>query len=167
MKCASERIGLLVFCVNRELFAIPLTCVNRVVRAVERTPVPDASAYIEGLINVHGQIYSVINTAVRLGFNRCPIRLSDKMILLNTVLSTVLLVNNLMGVYTVSGDELIQRDRVVPEFNCVDAIMKLNGQIVMILDQEEFSGCVLPQPSSGNQSSIESSYCKYPRDRHS
>ena len=54
----------LVFGLNGNRFAISLNFVQRVVRVVEITPVPEPPAGIRGVINVEGQIIPVIDLGI-------------------------------------------------------------------------------------------------------
>lgn len=59
--------ALLAFTVAEQRFAIPLTFVERVIRSVEVTTVPDAHAFVYGIIDFHGKIIPVINLRKRFG----------------------------------------------------------------------------------------------------
>ena len=52
---------ILVFALDEPRYALPLSAVERVVRAVEITPLPNAPAIIQGAINVQGAIIPVVN----------------------------------------------------------------------------------------------------------
>jgi purine-binding chemotaxis protein CheW len=50
------------FKVNNELFAIDVMQVKEVLRYSELTPVPGSSSYIKGIINLRGNVVTVIDT---------------------------------------------------------------------------------------------------------
>jgi len=50
-----------VFTLGHHRFALPLDCVERVVRAVEVTPLPDTPDTVAGVINVQGRLVPVVD----------------------------------------------------------------------------------------------------------
>ena len=63
------------FKVNNELFAIDVMQVKEVLRYSEITPVPGSSSYIRGIINLRGNVVTVIDT--RLLFSLAPREIDD------------------------------------------------------------------------------------------
>jgi purine-binding chemotaxis protein CheW len=69
--------SILTFHLCNQLFGIDITTVKEIDRNVEFTPVPDAPPFIVGLLNMRGQIVTLINLAALTGFehyrngNRC------------------------------------------------------------------------------------------------
>lgn len=53
--------------VGPQLFALPLGCVTRALRMAACTPVPDAPAWLVGLLNLAGQSLPVLDLGRRLG----------------------------------------------------------------------------------------------------
>ncbi len=64
--------------------ALPVAMVERVVRAVAITPLPEAPAAIAGVINVEGRILPVIDLRQRLGLPGRPLSTADRMVILAT-----------------------------------------------------------------------------------
>ncbi len=58
-------IQLVGFRVGREAYGVPIAMVREIVRAVEITPVPDAPAHVEGVVNLRGRIVPVIDLRKR------------------------------------------------------------------------------------------------------
>lgn len=56
-----ERIVLLE--AGGQLFGVPITTVREIVPAVRATPLPGAGAHVRGLINLRGQVVTVVNLA--------------------------------------------------------------------------------------------------------
>lgn len=55
------------FRVNNRLYGVDIYCVKEIQCENELTPTPNALPYVKGLINVHGQIVTVLDIAVRIG----------------------------------------------------------------------------------------------------
>jgi purine-binding chemotaxis protein CheW len=73
-----------VFQVNLQSFALPVSAVNRIIRAVNPTPVPRSPANIIGIINIHGEMIPLINFRKKFGFSARKIQAKDRMILFQT-----------------------------------------------------------------------------------
>jgi len=65
----SSELQLVVFKVGEEEFAVEINQVKEIVRLVPITPVPRSSKFIEGVVNLRGQILAVIDLAKRLNLD--------------------------------------------------------------------------------------------------
>src|SRR4051812_20439300 len=57
----------LVFSLGAESFAIPLLSVKEVIAVPEVTPIPFAPAHFKGIMNLRGQVISIIDLRAKLG----------------------------------------------------------------------------------------------------
>jgi purine-binding chemotaxis protein CheW len=83
---------LVVFLLEGQRYALRLAAVERVVRAVEITPLPQAPEIVLGMINVEGRIVPVVNMRNRFGRPERAIELSDQFIIARTSRRAVALV---------------------------------------------------------------------------
>ena len=63
---------LLVFALADREYGVDVTCVREIDRLVPITPVPRAPAYVEGVVNLHGQLIPVVNLCARLAIAQTP-----------------------------------------------------------------------------------------------
>jgi purine-binding chemotaxis protein CheW len=63
---AAEELQLVVFSVGREEFAVEVTQVREIMRMEEITRMPKSPHFVEGIINLRGQIIAVVELAKRL-----------------------------------------------------------------------------------------------------
>lgn len=63
----------LLFSLNEENYAVPLSCVKEVVALSEITKMPQAPAFFKGLINLRGKIHSVVDFKRKLDQGECRI----------------------------------------------------------------------------------------------
>ena len=63
---STYKIQVATFLIDKKLFGIPIQDVLEIIKNVEMTPVPLAPDYIEGVINLRGQIVTAINLRKRL-----------------------------------------------------------------------------------------------------
>ena len=67
-----KEFQLVVFKIGNEEFGVDIKQVREIVRLVEITRMPKAPAFIEGVVNLRGQIVSVIDLAKRLDLPSRP-----------------------------------------------------------------------------------------------
>ncbi len=65
----AEEIQLVVFSLGREEFAVEVTQVREIIRMEEITRMPKSPYFVEGIINLRGQIIAVIDLAKRLNID--------------------------------------------------------------------------------------------------
>lgn len=63
---AADELQLVVFSLGREEFAVEVTQVREIMRMEEITRMPKSPHFVEGIINLRGQIIAVIDLAKRL-----------------------------------------------------------------------------------------------------
>ncbi len=69
-QAAGAEMQLVVFRLGGDEFALDISQVREIIRLQEVTPMPKAPDFIEGVINLRGQIIAVMDLAKRLGFAR-------------------------------------------------------------------------------------------------
>lgn len=121
-----------LFTVDDQMYALDLWQVERVVHAVEITPLPEVPAHVVGVVDVHGQVLPVVDLRVR--FDRPPRQpaLSDYFIIARTPTHTVVL-----PVDTASGYRRIPAGAVPPDTElprCVRKVVPLESGVVYALD---------------------------------
>jgi purine-binding chemotaxis protein CheW len=65
-----KMISLLVFTLDEQRFALQSTCIKRIIRLVEITPLPNPEKNVLGVINLQGEMIPVID--IRAIFNLMP-----------------------------------------------------------------------------------------------
>lgn len=79
---ADPVVRVLLVEVSRARCALPLDAVAEVLPAARVEPVPSAPAAVLGVLNVRGEAVAVLDVAVFLGYDRRPLHLSDRFVLL-------------------------------------------------------------------------------------
>jgi purine-binding chemotaxis protein CheW len=130
---------ILVFALDEPRFALHLSVVERVVRAVELMPLPKAPAIALGVINMQGQIIPVVNIRMRLHLPMRELELDDRFIIAHTSRRRVaLLVDSVSGIRELTDREWAAAEQVVPGAKYIHGVAKLADDLVLICDLEEF-----------------------------
>ncbi|HEY8118948.1 MAG TPA: chemotaxis protein CheW [Methylophilaceae bacterium] len=134
-----ELIYLVVFLVDEQHYALPLATVNRIVRAVEVTPLPEAPAIVLGAINVEGRIIPVLNLRRRFLLPEREIGTADQFLIAITTLRMVaLVIDEALDVIEYKQSDIISSDQIVPGLEQFQGVVKLNDGLVLIHDLEKF-----------------------------
>lgn len=57
----SKDLQVVVFSLDKQLFGIDITVVSEIIKLEKITPIPNAPYYVEGIINIRGNVIPVIN----------------------------------------------------------------------------------------------------------
>jgi purine-binding chemotaxis protein CheW len=133
----SKLIQLSTFYLENELFGIDALHVQEILTYQEITPVPLAPDYVKGLINLRGQIVTVIDLRRRLGFESLE----------NGTKGMNLIVQTDEGLMSVSVDQIgnvldLQTDRLKPApgtirgvaVHYIQAVCQLEEDLLIVLD---------------------------------
>jgi purine-binding chemotaxis protein CheW len=134
----AEMTQVVVFTLDDERFALALTRVERIVRAVEITHLPDAPETVHGVIDVEGRIIPVVNTRKRLGLPEREIELDDLFIIVNGRDRGLALVGDeVLPVLEIPDKLLVSSDDVLPGRKFVQGITDTDSGMIMVLDIDE------------------------------
>lgn len=130
---------LVVFLLDEQRYALHLSVVERVVRAVEVTPLPKAPAIVLGVMNVQGRIIPVVNLRRRFRLPERDIGLGDQLIIAHTAKRPVALTADAVtSVVEISEQEIVSRETILPGLGYVTGAVKLDDGLVLIHDLDTF-----------------------------
>jgi purine-binding chemotaxis protein CheW len=131
--------SLVVFRIGEQEFAVGVAAVERVVRAVEVAPLPEAPRGVRGVINLQGRIVPVFDLWARFGNPGRELRASDHLIIAHTHWRAVaLLVDSVLGVVPRCEVKVTPAAEILPDLECISGVMKLDGGLVLVHDLERF-----------------------------
>jgi purine-binding chemotaxis protein CheW len=142
------------FNVGRETYGIPIASLHEIVRVPEITAVPDAPAYLEGVINLRGKIVSVIDLRKRFDKPTTAINRHSRILVVEHS-------GRLAGMIVDSASEVIKIPDADIEnapgmmrdggLDCVTGLAKYKGRLIILLDIEK----VLTVRDFGTDSAVE------------
>ncbi|MGE5309191.1 MAG: chemotaxis protein CheW [Deltaproteobacteria bacterium] len=133
-----QEYQLVVFTIGSEEFGVDISQVREIVRLVQITYLPKAAAFIEGVVNLRGQVLAVIDLAKRLGLKPKERGETTRIIVVevgeNTVGMIVDSVSEVLRLSTGDADEVPNLiDTEVPE-HYIRGIGKLKDRLLVLLD---------------------------------
>lgn len=133
----TPKTNILIFILDEQRYALLLSAVERVIRAVEVTPWPEDDSLIWGMINVQGQVIPVVNLRRRLHLPEREIALSDRFIIARTAKQrVVLVVDEVSDVLTQASAGLLAVEPHLPEI-AYEGIVKFEDGITPILNLDQ------------------------------
>lgn len=99
----------IIFSVDKTFYAVPSVSVQQLLMIERITPVPNAPAFIEGVIYLRGQVVPVINLRSRFGLEKIPYDIATRLIVIQ-------LDQRVIGLAVDSAREFVQinEDKIMP-----------------------------------------------------
>jgi purine-binding chemotaxis protein CheW len=135
----AQPVQIVVFALDDRRIALPLAAVERVVRAVEVTPLPKAPAVVLGAVNVQGNLVPVFHLRRRFGMPEREIETGDHLILARTARRTVALpVDSVAGVAACADADVVPPDAIASGIEYVAGVVKRPDGMIFIHDPDTF-----------------------------
>ncbi|HSI11343.1 MAG TPA: chemotaxis protein CheW [Chthoniobacter sp.] len=130
---------LLVFLLDGQRYALPLGTVERIVRAAEITPLPQAPPIVLGALDVAGTILPVLNMRRRFHLPERAIQPSDQFLLARAGKRPVaLVIDAAADVIELPLTQIVPADTVAPGLEHIRGVARMNDGLILIHDLESF-----------------------------
>ena len=130
---------IVIFTLGEPRCALPLARVEKVVRAVEISPLPGAPEIILGVINVAGTLIPVIDVRRRFRFAERELSIDDRYIIARTASRLVaLVVDSVDAISEITAEEMVLAERCQPFAEHLKGVAKIKGNLIMIYDLDQF-----------------------------
>lgn len=126
-----------IFTLEGVRHAIPLNLVERVIRAVEVTPLPGATGAVNGVITMGGGIVMVVDTRRLLGVPERPVTPDDLFVIVRCGGRRLALVaDSAEHVAEIPPERITPLEEVPPDGRLLSGVARLENGMVMIHDLE-------------------------------
>jgi purine-binding chemotaxis protein CheW len=127
-----------VFRLDDGRYALPLSAVERIVRAAQVTPLPLAPPAVLGALDVAGEILPVFDLRLRFGLPQRPLDPADQFIIAHTTKRKVVLaVDSAQGVIEHAVTSVVDSRQLTPQLAHIRGVMALEDGLVLIQNLEE------------------------------
>jgi len=128
-----------VFTIDDRKFGLGLSCIERILRIVEITPLPGAPEIVTGVINIQGQVVPVYNIRRRFSLPERETSLNDQLIVANASKRKVAIVaDRVSGMVECPRQEIVSAADVLPGMDYVEGIIKQADGLIIIHDLDKF-----------------------------
>ncbi len=121
-------------------YAVPIGRVQEIVRVPEITPLPEAPAGVEGIINLRGRVLPVVDLPARLGFGRAEQARAARVVVAKMAdgekQDIGLLVDGVSKVLRISPEDVEPASEVAQNGHetLVQGVAKIDSRLVLLLD---------------------------------
>jgi len=130
---------LTIFTLDERRYALRLAAVDRVVRAVAISPLPQAPEIVLGIVNVQGRIIPIFNVRRRFQLPEREIALTDRLIIAHTARRSVgLMVDAVADVMEYPEQSIAEAKSILPGLEYIKGVVKLEDGMIYIHDLEMF-----------------------------
>src|SRR5208337_2982856 len=133
----NREIHIVCFNLGRETYGVPIAALHEIVRVPEITAVPDAPAYLEGVINLRGKIVSVVDLRKRFGKPSTALdRHSRILVVGHRGRLAGMIVDSASEVIKIPESEIEMAPAIAQEsgLDCVTGLGKHKGRLIILLD---------------------------------
>ncbi len=136
-QAGADIVQLATFFLGDELFGVDTLHVQEILTYQEITPVPLAPDYVRGLINLRGQIVTVIDLRCRLGFDKLDDERSSMNLIVNSDEGLMsLLVDNIGNVLDIPVDRLLPPPGTIRgvAVHYIQEVCQLEEELLIVLN---------------------------------
>lgn len=135
----SETSRFLIFSLNNEQYAVPLLKVKEVIALTETTPVPYSPPHFKGIMNLRGQVISVIDLRMKLKMPKADASSETAIIILDlSPLSLGIIVDSVESVLAVAKDEIQPPPDVGgKDTSYIRGVTRKDKRLILLLDIEK------------------------------
>lgn len=140
-------IQVVAFMVGKEEFCLDISKVREIKEMMPITRVPNSPDFVEGVINLRGQITTVVNLKKLLGYYDSDEDLSKKKIIIAEVRDEIIgiIVDSVSDVITLTEDQIDQPPKTLSsrvDIRYIKGIAKINNgeRLLLMLDLDKLLG---------------------------
>jgi purine-binding chemotaxis protein CheW len=128
----------LIFTLDEQRYAMGLSGVEKVIRAVEMNILPESQDLVLGLINMQGKIIPVINIRKHFYLPLRELDISNRIIISNTSeLTVAFVVDTVEGVVEIPKERVNEAQKIFPKLEqYIEGVGKLKEDTVLIYNVE-------------------------------
>ncbi len=135
-----ETIQWVKFRLSGESYGIRVLKVQEIQRYSEISPIPGAPSYVLGIINLRGNVISVLNTREKFGLGELEITDDTRIVILEASTQVVgILVDSVAEVISLKASEVDVTPNVGNDETAkfIDGVTNKDGELLILLDAEK------------------------------
>ncbi|MBA2877783.1 chemotaxis protein [Anoxybacillus ayderensis] len=147
LESGTNELEIVEFLIGENRFAINVIKVKEIIHPIVPTKVPHAHPYIEGIIELRGEVLPLIDLAKALGFGPSNNPAQDKYIVAEFNQQKVVFhVHNVTQIHRISWKQIEKPSQMYQGLESqIIGVVKLNGNMILLLDFEKIVVDINPQ----------------------
>lgn len=150
LESGTNELEILEFAIGNNHYGINVAKIKEILPFSYATPIPNSHPCIEGVYMPRNEIITVIDLSKSLGITRDPDPKSDMFIITNfNKLNVAFHICSVFGIHRISWTEIMKPDESINNKGngIATGFVKLNGQLIVILDFEKIVADISPETS--------------------
>ncbi len=134
-----EQLQLVTFSIGGEEFGVEILKVQEIVRSMEITKVPNAPAFVEGVVNLRGKVIPIIDMRMRFGLDHKAHDSQTRIIVINmNEVITGFVVDSVSEVLRLPKSTIEPPPPVIAgiESEYISGVGKLEDRLLILLDMD-------------------------------
>ncbi len=135
-----EVLQWVTFKLENEIYGINVMQVQEVLRYSEIAPVPGAPLYVLGIINLRGNVVTVIDTRSRFGLDPCDVTDSTRVVVIESEKQVIgILVDSVAEVVYLKASEIDDAPNVGNEESAqfIQGVSNRDGELLILVDLDK------------------------------
>ncbi len=139
LESGTNELEIVEFSIGKNKFGINVIKVKEIINPVQVVPVPHSHKHIEGVIELRGEVLSVVDVAASLGMQPSETPLQDKFIVTEFNQQKIVFhVHNVSQIHRISWNQIEKPSEMYQGTDSqIIGIIKLQGEMVLLLDFEK------------------------------
>ncbi|MEE8168455.1 MAG: chemotaxis protein CheW [Candidatus Hydrothermarchaeales archaeon] len=132
-----EEVQLVVFMLGKEEFGVDITQVREILKIPRITSIPNSPEFIEGVINLRGQITTVMDLRKRLGVGGGEISENTRIVIVEVGDTTIgMVVDSVSEVLRLSTKDIDAAPSIATDIEAeyIQGVGKLTDRLLILLD---------------------------------
>jgi purine-binding chemotaxis protein CheW len=132
-------VQLLIFLLDDRPYGLRLAQVDRVIRAAEYAPLPEAPELVLGAIDLEGDVLPLLDIRARFGLPTRALRIEDQFVIAHTRRRTVAIaVDSVKSVTERDQSEIVAAKNILPRLEQIEGAVQLEDGLTLIHDLDRF-----------------------------
>jgi purine-binding chemotaxis protein CheW len=135
-KPISKTLEVLTWYVNEQLYGLFLEDCKEVIKNIDILPIPHSKNYIAGIHNLRGEIITVIDVGVKLGYPKKPLEREKSIIRLKEKSKVSIMADKIFDIIEISSDllELPPSNLSDQEMKCISFVVNSEKGVILIVN---------------------------------
>ncbi|HMK46379.1 MAG TPA: chemotaxis protein CheW [Methanocella sp.] len=140
-KKINNEIQLVIFKLGTEEFGVDIAQVREIIRVGEITRIPGSPRYVDGVINLRGQVTTVINLRARLGLDGKPMDSNARIMIMEVNKNVVgVIVDSVTEVKNLSANQIEPLPEALSSAissEYIQGVGKLEARLLILVDLKQ------------------------------
>ncbi|WP_400246964.1 chemotaxis protein [Niallia sp. JL1B1071] len=147
LETGTNELEIVEFSVGKNKFGINVIKVKEIINPVPITPIPHAHPYVEGIMELRGEVLTVVNLANVLGYSPSDTPEKDKYIVSEFNKTKIIFhVHNVTQIHRISWENIEKpSETYYGSESQIIGVVKLNGEMILLLDFEKIVVDINPE----------------------